>query len=135
MVKSQILPDKINYNESRQIDEEDIGYASTRYENNDFIIPIEIAIGREKHTYSAHKVVYFSVYLIINNIIKDKIGIVEIDSDRFIDSLDEDGDFIIDNGNIIFFVDDKYISGMMKDVVLSKEQSDDEPDDNELIRI
>ena len=114
MVKSQILPDKINYNESRQIDEEDIGYASTRYENNDFIIPIEIAIGREKHTYSAHKVVYFSVYLIINNIIKDKIGIVEIDSDRFIDSLDEDGDFIIDNGNIIFFVDDKYANEFNK---------------------
>lgn len=139
MVKSQIFPDKINYNESRQIDEEDIGYASTRYENDDFNIPIEIAIGREKHTYSAHNVIYFSVYLIINNIIKDKIGIVEIDSDQFIDSLDEDGDFIIDNGNIIFFVDDDYIRGMMKDVVLSKESlhddGDDDDDENEVIHI
>lgn len=135
MVKSQILPDKINYNESKQIDEEDIGYASTRYENNDFNIPIEIAIGREKHTYSNHNVIYFSVYLIINNIIKDKIGIVEINSERFIDSLDEEGDFIIDNGNILFFVDDNYIKSMMKDVVLSKEQHVNDNEYNDVIHI
>ena len=32
MVKSQIYPDKINYNESKQVDDEDIGYASTIYD-------------------------------------------------------------------------------------------------------
>src|SRR6056300_944733 len=127
MVKSQLLPGKIDYNEDRQIDEDDVGYASTRYENNHFNIPIEIAIGREKYTYSAHNIIYFSVYLVVNNTIKDKIGIVEIDSKRFIDSIDEDGDFILDNGNIIFFVDDKYISRMMKDVIdLTREVHIDE---------
>ena len=43
MVKSELHPNKINYNESKQIDEEDIGYASTRYETTNFTVPIEIA--------------------------------------------------------------------------------------------
>ena len=129
MVKSELHPNKINYNESKQIDEEDIGYASPRYETTNFTVPIEIALGKEKHTYSSHNIIYFSVYLIIDNMIKDKIGIVEIESSRFIDSLDEDGDFILDNGNLIFFVDDDYIIGMMKDVMLS--EKDDNAEDSE----
>ena len=132
MVKSELHPNKINYNESKQIDEEDIGYASTRYETTNFTVPIEIALGKEKHTYSSHNIIYFSVYLIIDNMIKDKIGIVEIESSRFIDSLDEDGDFILDNGNLIFFVDDDYIIGMMKDVILPEkdENTEDSEDDD-----
>lgn len=130
MVKSQLFPDKINYNENKQIDEDDIGYAASSYETTNFSIPIEIALGKAKHTYSAHNVIYFSVYLIIDNTIKEKIGIVEIESNRLIDSLDEDGDFMIDNGNLLFFVDDDYIIGMMKDVIISENiESDDENDD------
>ena len=121
MVKSRIHPTEINYNESKQIDSEDVKHCSSRYETTYFTVPIEIALGKEKHTYSAYNVIYFSVYLIIDNKIKDRIGIVEIESNRFIDSLDEDGDFILDNGNLIFFVDNDYIIGMMKEV-----DSDDE---------
>ena len=136
MVKSELHPSKINYSESKQIDEEDIGYASTRYETTNFTVPIEIALGKEKHTYSSHNIIYFSVYLIIDNMIKDKIGIVEIESSRFIDSLDEDGDFILDEGNLLFFVDDDYIIGMMKDVILpekdeNEEDSEDDDSDEE----
>jgi len=140
MVKSKIYPTKINYNETKQIDSEDIKHCSSRYETTNFTVPIEIALGKEKHTYSAHNIIYFSVYLIIDNKIKDRIGIVEIESNRFIDSLDEDGDFILDNGNLIFFVDNDYIIGMMKEVVdLTKEvvdlteepNSDDENEDSD----
>ena len=134
MVKSKLHPTKINYNENKQIDSEDIKHCSSRYETTNFTVPIEIALGKEKHTYSAHDVIYFSVYLIIDNKIKDRIGIVEIESNRFIDSLDEDGDFILDNGNLIFFVDDDYIIGMMKDVTLTDQNNIDEDssDDEEL---
>lgn len=133
MVKSTIYPTKINYNETKQIDSEDVKHCSSRYETTNFTVPIEIALGKEKHTYSTHNIIYFSVYLIIDNKIKDRIGIVEIESNRFIDSLDEDGDFILDNGNLLFFVDDDYIIGMMKDVVdLTKEvDSDDENEDSD----
>jgi len=131
MVKSKIHPTKINYNENKQLDKEDVKHCSSRYETSNFTVPIEIALGKEKHTYSAHNIIYFSVYLIIDNMIKDRIGIVEIDSNRFIDSLDEDGDFILDNGNLIFFVDDDYIIGMMKDVTLSEITDSDEDSSDE----
>ena len=131
MVKSKIHPTKINYNENKQLDKEDVKHCSSRYETNNFTVPIEIALGKEKHTYSAHNIIYFSVYLIVENMIKDRIGIVEIDSNRFIDSLDEDGDFILDNGNLIFFVDDDYIIGMMKDVTLSEITDSDEDSSDE----
>ena len=126
MVKSKIHPTKINYNENKQLDKEDVKHCSSRYETNNFTVPIEIALVKEKHKYSAHNIIYFSVYLIVENMIKDRIGIVEIDSNRFIDSLDEDGDFILDNGNLIFFVDDDYIIGMMKDVTVSEITDSDE---------
>jgi len=139
MVTSKIHPTKINYNENKQLDKEDVKHCSSRYETNNFTVPIEIALGKEKHTYSAHNIIYFSVYLIVDNMIKDRIGIVEIDSNRFIDSLDEDGDFILDNGNLIFFVDDDYIIGMMKDVTVSEitdsDESSSEDEDLEPIQI
>ena len=109
MVKSQIYPDKINYNESKQVDDEDIGYASTIYDIVEHNIPIEIALGKEKHTYANHNIVYFSVYLILDNILKSRIGIVEIENNRLIDSIDEDGDFIIENGNLLIFVNEDYL--------------------------
>ena len=126
MVKSKIHPTKINYNENKQLDIEDIKHCSSRYETTNFTVPIEIVLGKEKHTYSAHNVIYFSVYLIIDNKLKGRIGIVEIENNRFIDSLDEDGDFILDNGNLIFFVDDDYIIGMMKEVTLPESKDSDE---------
>ena len=139
MVTSKIHPTKINYNENKQLAKEDVKHCSSRYETNNFTVPIEIALGKEKHTYSAHNIIYFSVYLIVDNMIKDRIGIVEIDSNRFIDSLDEDGDFILDNGNLIFFVDDDYIIGMMKDVTVSEitdsDESSSEDEDLEPIQI
>ena len=139
MVTSKIHPTKINYNENKQLDKEDVKHCSSRYETTNFTVPIEIALGKEKHTYSAHNIIYFSVYLIVDNMIKDRIGIVEIDSNRFIDSLDEDGDFILDNGNLIFFVDDDYIIGMMKDVTVSEitdsDESSSEDEDLEPIQI
>ena len=104
MVKSRIQHDKINYNENKVVDDEDIGYESSLYETTLFNNPIQIGGGKPKYTYSAHNVVYYSLYLIINDEIKSRIGVVEYDSNDVINSLDEDGDLILENGNIIFFI-------------------------------
>ena len=125
MVKSQIYPDKINYNESKQVDDEDIGYASTIYDIVEHNIPIEIALGKEKHTYANHNIVYFSVYLILDNILKSRIGIVEIENNRLIDSIDEDGDFIIENGNLLIFVNEDYLHKLINNKVVEGEGEGD----------
>jgi len=113
MVKSQLHPDKINYNENKAIDAEDIGQASSLYELDLFGSPIQIGVGKEKYTYSAHNVVYYSVYLILNDEIKSRIGVIEFDSNKVIDSLDDDGDLKLDKGNMIFFITSEYLHKLL----------------------
>lgn len=137
MVKSEIRPDKINYNEGKVVDDEDIGHASSLYEVELFGIPIQIGIGKEKYTYSAHDVVYYSIYLIIQDEIKSRIGVVEYDSHNVIDNLDEDGDLKLENGNIIYFVGEDYLRDVVKrseknDPMESDEDEDEDEDDEDL---
>ena len=109
MVKSFIHPDKINYHETNEIDNDDIGHASTIYEVTHFDKPITIALGREQHTYSNENVVYFSIYLVSNDKIHSRIGILEVDSNKMISIIDEDGDIDVEQGHILLFVDQAYI--------------------------
>jgi len=87
MVKSTIHPDKITYNESKQVDNEDIGYAGTRYELTGLDTRFEITLGKEKHTYSSHDVVFFPIYFIHDNSVHSKIGIVEIESNNLLTNI------------------------------------------------
>ena len=66
MVKSQLNNDVI-YKEGTDIDDEDEGYASTRYEYTYLKNPLEIVLGKEKYTYSKYDVIYYPVYLVIND--------------------------------------------------------------------
>jgi hypothetical protein len=109
MVKSALYPDKINYNENKAVDEEDIGHASSLYEIQLFDIPIEIGVGKEKYTYSTHNVVYYSIYLIVDDEIKSRIGVVEFDSNKVIENIDEDGDLKLENGKMLFFITKEYL--------------------------
>jgi len=109
MVKSFIYPDKIQYNEIKEINNDDIGHASTIYEIEYFDKPIQIALGRENHSYSNDNIVYFSVYLVSNDKIHSRIGVFEVESNKMISIIDEDGDVDIDQGHILLFVDQQYI--------------------------
>ena len=109
MVKSFIYPDKIQYNEIKEINNDDVGHASTIYEIEYFDKPIQIALGRENHSYSNDNIVYFSVYLVSNDKIHSRIGVFEVDSNKMISIIDEDGDIDIEQGHILLFVDQQYI--------------------------
>ena len=63
-MKSKLNSININYSESKDMDPEDIGYDSTLYEYELFGIPIQIALGKEKYTYSRYDVIYYCIYLI-----------------------------------------------------------------------
>ena len=62
MVKSFIHPDKIQYNETKEINNDDIGHASTIYEISYFDKPIQIALGRENHSFSNENIIHFSAF-------------------------------------------------------------------------
>jgi len=102
MVKSE-LDKSIIYQETKVIDPEDKGYSSSIYsiEINDE--EIEIAVGKEKYTNMEKNIVSFPLYIIINNAIKERIGIFEIDSNNMINIMDDEGDIDLNKGNILIF--------------------------------
>jgi len=119
MVKSLLKPDNIEYKETREIDDEDIGIEASLYEyETEYGITIIIALGKEKYTYSKYEIIYFPIYLVVEDKPKCKIGIFEINSNDFINVLDQDNDVDLEKGNILFFkfVDENFI----KTILLTK---------------
>ena len=133
MVKSTLYPDKINYNENKAVDDEDIGHASSLYEIQLFDMPIEIGVGKEKYTYSSHNVVYYSIYLIVDDEIKSRIGVVEFDSNKVIENVDEDGDLKLENGKVLFFITKDYLYKIFDNI--KKQPASDEETTGEIEQI
>ena len=123
MVKSQLNNDVI-YKEGTDIDDEDEGYASTRYEYTYLKIPLEIVLGKEKYTYSKYDVIYYPVYLVINDELESKIGVFEVDSHQVINIIDEDGDMDLKKGNIIIYASEKYLKEITANKIISKESKE-----------
>ena len=118
MVKSE-LNNTIVYNESKMIDNEDKGHSSSIYSIELEDQDIDIALGKEKYTFSDKNIVNYPIYFLNNNSIKEKIGIFEIESNDVINALDEEGDIDINKGNILFFsyITIQYLKNITKDDV------------------
>ena len=102
MVKSE-LDNSIVYEETKIIDPEDKGHNSSIYSIDIKEEEIEVAVGKEKYTYMEKNIVNFPLYIIINNSIKERIGIFELDSNSMINAIDGDGDVDLNEGNMLFF--------------------------------
>jgi len=104
MVKSKLRAENVNYEEVKKIDDEDIGAESTLYEYEAYSnVTIVIALGKEKYTYSKYEIVYYPIYLVVEDKAKCRIGVFEIESSNVINSLDEENDIMLDKGNILLF--------------------------------
>ena len=123
MVQSKLNSDVV-YKENTNIDDEDIGYAATLYEYTMFGISLVIALGKIKYTYSKYDVVYYPIYLIVNEEPVAKIGIFEIDSNRVIDIIDEDGDIDLLKGNIIIYTSEKHLRDLTKEQLVVNSEPD-----------
>jgi predicted NAD-dependent protein-ADP-ribosyltransferase YbiA (DUF1768 family) len=109
MVKSVIDPKNINYNESKNVDDDDLYYASTRYNYTLYKKKIEIVLGKIRYTYSKYDVLYYPIYLVFGDEIDSKIGIFEIEANKSIEAIDDDGDVDLRKGNIIPFISEDYL--------------------------
>ena len=103
MLESKINKESVKYNENISIEKEDLNHMSFVYETELYDKDIEFVLGKEKHTYAKYNIIYFSVYLVINDKPKKRIGVFEIDSNKFIQSIDEDGSIELENGELLFF--------------------------------
>jgi hypothetical protein len=111
MVSSNINP-KINYVENRTIEDEDKGHASSVYEIELFDIPIAIVIGKPKYTFAQHDVIFYPIYIISNDKIKSQIGVFEIETNKALSVVDNDGDLELSKINepiVYSFVNEKFI--------------------------
>ena len=91
MVNS-ILDRSINYPEIKKIDPEDLDYDATAYEITIFDNEKTIALGQPKYAFIEKDIVYFPIYLIINDHVDSQIGVYEIFSTKLISVTDKDGD-------------------------------------------
>ena len=103
MVKSH-LEDKVNYNESREIEDEDIDYSAPVFDYKLFDQAIEIVLGKQKHTFSRYGIVFFPVYLVVNDKMVEKIGIFEVKDSELINIIDDDGDVKLKKSGLIFYI-------------------------------
>jgi hypothetical protein len=103
MVKS-LLDKQVDYKEDYTIDNDDKGTEMSSYYHDINGKEIEIVLGNKRTQYSDSKnIIFMHIYQIVNDKVSKKIGIFEIKASEFIHSIDDDGDIILDNGNIIFF--------------------------------
>ena len=114
MVKSH-LEDKVNYNESKDIEDEDVEYSAPLFDYKLFGKDIEICLGKQKHTFSRYGIVYFPVYLIVNDEQVAKIGIFEVKDTDLINIIDDEGDVQLNKSGLIFFISKEFLSEKLGD--------------------
>jgi len=129
MVSSKINK-KVNYEELETIDENDLNHSAAKYEISIFDTDIIIAIGKPNIKFVDYNIIFFNLYLVVDNKISNKIGLYEIESNAVDKFLDNDGDLNIDlldmpllNGNI----NEEYLKHKTVKDDASKLEDDTEP--------
>lgn len=112
MIPSIFEPKNIQYKSNYIIDPEDIEYSTSIYDYEWNGMDIEIALGKIKYTYSKYNVLYCSIYLIVDDSPKSRIGVFEIKADKILNSIDDDS-LDMENGNILIFASVDYIKRML----------------------
>jgi predicted NAD-dependent protein-ADP-ribosyltransferase YbiA (DUF1768 family) len=103
MVKSVLHPE-IDYSEFRGIDDGDVEHSATVYEYETTLgKPVVIALGKANYQYSHKNVIYFSVYLVMNNVPKLRIGVFEQPMDKLTEVMDAEGDVLITKDRLLYF--------------------------------
>jgi hypothetical protein len=140
MVHSKINP-KIIYEDTKQINHDDYTTEATPY---DIVFnklnpnkTVSVVFGKEKTDYMHFGVIYFPMYLVMNNEVKSQIGVFEISSDKFPSIKDDDGDIDpeqIKEPLLYEFVSDSYLCSFSesKDFNLGIIDLDDIQDTTEL---
>lgn len=112
VVISSIDPTVI-YTDSKKLDENDVEFETNSIYEYDFDgMPIEFVLGNVN---DKKQLRFYYIYILINNVVKSKIGIYEIKLTDCIKDLNDDDDNCInlENGNIIFIVNKDYIEKLM----------------------
>lgn len=126
MVRS-VLDKHLEYKEDYIIESDDKGSEMSSYYYNLNNKEVEILLGNKRTQYSDNKnIIYMPVYLINNDSVDKKIGIFEIKASDLIQSIDDDGDIILENGNVLLFtnIDTEPVSDIQALVTFDKHDNE-----------
>ena len=107
---------------------------ASAYDINLKNIDILIALGKLHNDYKSKGIFFVPIYLVINDVIDDKIGVYEFLSSDYTNLLDEDGDLDISliKGPLLFnFVTNTYLKSKYKNYPIEPDSDDDEDNDEE----
>ena len=144
MVKSLINP-SIEHKETKYVDKQDVNYLSASYDivfrDIDPNKAITVTFGKINDIYKSTGVSYFSMYLVIDDVVKGKIGIIEIAFGSERNIMDDDNDIDTDkmptpllfnfvNANFINSFDSEMINTDDTDAMRPKDEDEDENEDS-----
>ena len=136
MVSSK-LNDAINYKENRAIEDGDMGSSSVIYEMEIEDRSVKFVLGKQKYTYAGKNVLYYPIYLLNETRIKAQIGVFELNANRALNILDEDGDVdlnVLEEPLLYSFVNSAFLEKALKPKMVPFKEvekaadSDDEED-------
>ena len=132
MVSSK-LNDAINYKENRAIEDGDFGSSSVVYEMEIEERPVKFVLGKQKYTYSGKNVLYYPIYLLNETRIKAQIGVFELQANKALNILDDDGDVdlnMLEEPLIYSFVNASFLDKALKPKIAPAKEIE-KPDDVE----
>ncbi len=133
MVESKINTENVKYNENSIIknEKDDLNHMSFVYETELYNKDIEILLGKQNNVYlDKYGIIYFSVYLVINDLPKKRIGIFEIEGNKLIESIDdEDEGMDLSKGELLYFVTENELYEYFKRYEKPKETNKDVEDE------
>jgi len=128
------LNKSVFYPETRGLNPNDLGHESTMYEIFVFDNWVQVILGKMNTSFSAKDVIYYPIYLLQDHKPKGQIGLFEIQSNRTLEIIDDDGDVDISKmGSPILypFVTPEYINKKSTVVLLEKDKKKNEKDEEE----
>jgi len=139
MVKSLINP-SVEHKETKYVDKQDVNYLSASYDivfrDIDPNKVTTVTFGKINDTYNSQGVSYFSMYLVIDDIVKGKIGVIEIAFGSERNIMDDDNDIDPDKmpTPLLFnFVNSKFVNSFESDMINTDDtdatNADDADDD------
>jgi len=136
MVLSKINKE-INYLETNTIDNNDLDYQAYIYKGMLFNKNIKFVLGKPNFENIEKNIVFFNIYLITDNNVVAKIGVYETNNYIYKNSLDKEGDIIIEklDDPLLFLYTKTYIQTKYqlesKDIFASEDSESDDSESDE----
>jgi hypothetical protein len=131
VVTSELKPSSIKYDEEQIIMEQDIGIDVDIYEMEIYHKKIQVIIGKESKKYLHRGVLWYSIYGIVKNRIKSRLGVIEILAKDFkvYDIKNKTPDFSLYVPIIFSFVNSAFIDKLSPENSEKETKNDDDIED------